>query len=110
MTTTFRADDRVLLLAIPNSVELSALARLLIRGVLVAIGDRDQVDEAREKLADFDNVMFLEARPDQIPWQEAYFSKIIVPPYLEPVMRSASTELYRLLAPGGEIVRQTVNA
>jgi hypothetical protein len=108
--TNFRADDRVLLLAIPDSEELATLARLLMRGVLVAIGDRDEVDEAREKLADFDNIMFLDARPDQIPWQEAYFSKIVVPPHLEPLMRTASTELYRLLAPGGEIVRQTVDA
>jgi len=85
------------------------MARTLMRGVLVAIGSRDEVDKARASMADFDNVMFVDAAPDQIPWREAYFSKIVVPPHLEALLRG-SPELHRLLAPGGEIIHETADA
>ena len=110
MSAVFRADDRVLLLAIPSTGELASLARILIRGVVVAIGTREEVDAARAALADFDNTMFLEARPDEIPWQEGYFSKIIVPPHFESILRNSARELHRVLAPGGEIVSQQIDA
>ncbi len=109
MRPQFRADDRVLLLAIPSQHELAALARLLMRGVLVALGTREEVDQARAALADFDNTMFLEGRPDQIPWRESYFSKILVPPHMESILRSAAPELHRVLAPGGEIATQRLD-
>jgi hypothetical protein len=105
-----RSDDRVLLLAIPHRDELAALARVLMQGVLVALGTREEVDEAREAMADFDNAMFVEASTDRIPWRDAYFSKILVPPQLEPLLRPFASELDRVLAPGGQIVRQTASA
>lgn len=104
MSAPLRADDRVLMLAIPSRQELAGIARLLISGSLVALGTADEVDDARAKLAEFDNVMFLDARPDSIPWRDAYFTKILVPAHLEPLLRSAGPELHRLLAPGGQIV------
>ncbi|MDQ2775562.1 MAG: class I SAM-dependent methyltransferase [Acidobacteriota bacterium] len=114
MTTKFsapvRSDDRVLLLAIPHRDELAGLARVLMQGVLVALGTREEVDQAREAMADFDNVMFVEALADKIPWRDAYFTKILVPPHLEPLLGAFGSELDRVLAPGGEIVRQTANA
>lgn len=106
----FRSDDRVLLLAIPAPADLAAIARVLIRGVLVALGTGDEVDEARRSLADFENVMFLDASPEQIPWREAYFTKILVPPHLESLLPQIATELHRVLAPGGEIVKTAVEA
>ena len=106
----FRADDRVLLLAIPSRADIAAIARVLMSGVLVALGDSDEVDEARRSMADFDNVMFLSASPEQIPWREAYFTKILVPPHLESLLSHISVELHRVLAPGGEIVHTGINA
>jgi hypothetical protein len=44
---TLRADDHVLLLDIPSTAELAAIARILVRGSLVALGSRDAVDRAR---------------------------------------------------------------
>ena len=41
----YRADDRVLLLAIPAERELAALARILIRGSVVALGTAEEVAE-----------------------------------------------------------------
>jgi hypothetical protein len=106
---TLHADDRVLLLAIPTPAELAALARTLSRGVLVALGPRDEVDNARAALTEFDNVMFIDAAPDRIPWRDQYFTKILVPPHMEAVLRSAAAEVHRVLAAEGEIVYQRVD-
>jgi hypothetical protein len=106
VTGNFRQDDRVLLLAIPSRNELAGIARVLTSGVLVAVGTREEVDSARASMVEFENVMFIEARPDQIPWREAYFTKIIVPVHLEPVVEPAGAELRRLLAPGGVLLHQ----
>jgi hypothetical protein len=105
-----QADDRVLLLAIPSISELTSIARVLINGVVAALGDGDEVRAACAAMAEFKNVMFLEALPDQIPWRAAYFSKIIVPPHLEALLPYAATELHRVLAPGGQIVKTTLSA
>jgi hypothetical protein len=110
VTTRLRSDDRVLLLAIPSHMELANMARVLMRGVLVGLGTREEVDAAREAMTEFENVMFVDSSPDHIPWREAYFTKIIVPSHLEPVLRPAAAELQRVLAPGGEIVLDTVQA
>lgn len=107
---SFRADDRVLLLAIPSRADLAAIARILMSGVLVALGTSEEVDEARRSMADFENVMFLDASPEQIPWRDAYFSKILIPPHLESLLPHIAAEMHRVLAPGGEIVRTAVEA
>jgi hypothetical protein len=105
-----KADDRVLLLGIPPTNELTSIARALINGVVVALGDRDEVRAGCAAMAEFTNVMFLEALPDQIPWREAYFTKIVVPPHLETLLPHAGAELHRVLAPGGQIVKTAVRA
>lgn len=105
MPATLRADDHVLLLDIPSAAELAAIARILIRGSLVALGSREAVDRAREALAEFDNVLFLDASPAQIPWRSAYFTKVLVPPHFEPLLESIATELYRVMRPDGTLVR-----
>lgn len=80
------------------------MASVLNAGLLVALGTADEVDAARAELNRLDNVMFIEGVPNSIPWREAFFTRIVVPPHLEPVLRSAAPELHRVLAPGGEIV------
>ncbi|MGA8028848.1 MAG: hypothetical protein WB992_17035 [Bryobacteraceae bacterium] len=108
--TRFRADDRILMLAIPSAIELAAISRVLMRGVIVALGTSDAIDSARESMREFENVMFLDARPDQIPWRDGYFTKILVPPHIDRILRYASAELHRVLAPGGEIVSTALEA
>ncbi len=102
----YRADDRVLLLAIPAEQELAALARILMRGIVVALGTAEEVAAARERLGEFTNVMLLDAPPDRIPWRGAGFSKIVVPRQYERILPQLAGELDRLLSPGGEIVRK----
>jgi hypothetical protein len=101
----YRGDDRVLLLAIPATRELAALARILIRGVVVALGTPEEIAAARGPLTEFDNVMFLDAGPDRVPWRGASFSKIVVPHQYERILPHIAGELHRLLAPGGEIIQ-----
>ncbi|HZQ56247.1 MAG TPA: hypothetical protein VFB14_28925 [Bryobacteraceae bacterium] len=108
--TALRSDDRVLFLAIPPDTELANIARILMRGVVVALGTETEVEEGRRSMADWDNVLFLSAAPNRIPWRSAYFTKIMVPPQFEPILSTIANELHRLLAPGGEIVRMTVPA
>ena len=103
---SFRADDRVLLLAIPAKQELAALARVLIRGMVVALGTAEEIAEARPFFADFDNVMLLDAPPDKIPWRDHAFSKIVVPHQYERILPYLAPELDRLLAPGGDIIHK----
>jgi hypothetical protein len=103
VTQPIRSDDRLLLLAIPATQELAALARVLIRGTVVAIGSREEIAAAQPSLAEFHNVMFLEASPDRIPWRGAGFTKILVPHHLKSLLPAISDELQRVLAPGGEI-------
>ena len=107
---TLRADDRVLLLDIVSIPEMAAMARILFQGSLVAMGAREQVDEARAALSEFDNVMFIEAPPNQIPWRNEYFTKVLVQPHMAVFLRSAGPELQRVLAPGGEIVLEKIEA
>ena len=110
MNRPLRADDHILLLAIPAHQEVARLARVLVKGSLVALGTADEVDAARQTFSEFDNVLFLNARPDAIPWREHYFTQILVPPHLEPLMRSIAPELDRVLAPGGAILTQRQDA
>lgn len=100
----FRSDDRVLSLAVPAPNEAAALGRLLMTGCFVAIGSADEVDEARRALSEFENLMFIAATPDHIPWRDAFFTKVLIPPQYQPLLPSIQNELLRVLAPGGEIV------
>ncbi len=105
--TKFQPDDRVLSLLIPPAAETAAIARALIAGCFVGIGDSEEVEMARREFAEFNNVTFLNATPDQIPWHGAFFTKVIVPWNLQPLMPGVQNELMRVLAPGGEIVSNT---
>ena len=105
----YRADDHVLLLAIPAEQELAALARILIRGSVVALGTAEEVAAARPHFAEFDNIMLLDAPPDAIPWRAAAFSKIVVPHQYERILPHLARELDRLLAPGGEIIHKVAS-
>ncbi len=105
-----RSDDNVLWLDIPSVAELQSMARILMHGSIVAIGSADDVESARQAMAEFDNVLFIAARPDRIPWREAYFTKIMVPPHFEGIMGQIGGEVQRVLRPGGVIVRSSQSA
>lgn len=80
------------------------MARALATGCVVALGTLEEVDNARRDMIEFDNVMFVEASPERIPWRDQFFTKVVVPPHLERLLPDISNEIHRLLAPGGTIV------
>lgn len=106
----FRSDDRILSLAVPSIAEAAALSRILMNGSLVAIGSTEEVDEARREMAELENLMFLVADPYRVPWQQHFFTKILVPPHLTLLLPRLQEELTRLLAPGGEIISSSEDA
>jgi len=106
---SLRADDKLLLLGVPGDAELASIGRILMSGCAVALGTKDEVDKARSQFSEFDNLMFVEADLTRIPWGDHFFTKIMVPPHLEPVAASLAREIERVLAPGGSIVRNVQN-
>jgi hypothetical protein len=105
-----REDDRVLCLAIPPLREAAAMGRTLSAGCLVALGTKDEVDEARRALSELDNLMFVESAGASIPWRDAFFTKVVVPPQMTPVAATYGGELQRVLVPGGEIIYSAEDA
>lgn len=103
-----RTDDRVLSLTIPSLRETAAIGRVLTAGCLVALGNREEVDEARRAFSEFDNLMFVESAGGNIPWRDAFFTKVVVPSQMNVEMFGA--EIQRVLAPGGQIVSTAENA
>lgn len=85
------------------------MARVLMAGSVVVLGTSEEVDNARREMAEFDNVLFLEASPERIPWRDQFFTKVVVPPHLERLLPEISNEIHRLLAPGGTIVSSGVD-
>ncbi len=89
------ADDRIILLSIP---ELSLISRLAnIATSVVCLGERDVVYEARKAARDLRNVMFHPGDPADIPFNDGAFTKVIV---LQAAPHAAS-EVARVLAGGG---------
>ena len=72
-----RPDERVLILGIPEPAIVSALAHRLDNGLLVAIGDGDAVREARKATRHLENVMFVPGTPDELPWSDGFFTRVI---------------------------------
>jgi hypothetical protein len=72
------------------------LAQQAERGIVVCLGPDDEVREARRLTRDLDNVMFVPAAPEEIPWQDGFFSLIIAD--------NPTPEIRRVLAEAGRIV------
>jgi hypothetical protein len=70
-------DERILLLGIPEPALISSLASSLTGGLLVAVGDETAVREARKAAHLLDNVMFVPGTPDDLPWRDGFFTRVI---------------------------------
>jgi hypothetical protein len=72
-----RPDDRVLLIGIPDFAVIAECARRLERGILVAMGEDEAVRQARKAARHLENVMFVPGAPDEIPWRDGFFTRVI---------------------------------
>lgn len=96
-----RPDDRVLLLSIPEISLVLEIADRLEQGIVVGLGDAEQVCAARRPARDRVNVMFQPAGPDEIPWQDGFFSKVVDLKGAWQRPEETAQEVARVLAPGG---------
>ena len=96
-----RPNDRVLLLSIPEILLVLELADRLERGVIVGLGDAEQVRAARRLARDRVNVMFQPGAPDEIPWQDGFFSKVVDLKGAWERPEETARDVARVLAPGG---------
>ena len=106
-----RAGERVLDLGCGTGWATRLLARLVSdrpSGSGQAIGldvSDEMIRRARELSVEFDNVMFVVAPADRIPWEENYFDKVlsIESFYYYPDQERALAELFRVMAPHGQL-------
>jgi hypothetical protein len=95
-----RSNDRFLLLSIPQPSFIAQLAARLPAGLIVGLGPDEEVRAARCELREVDNVMLVPASPDDIPWQDGFFTKAIDLVGRWPQPERAARELARVLVPG----------
>lgn len=92
-------EDRVLVLCLSDTTPLRDLAKA---HALVGMGTAEQVQAARRALADLTNVMFVQGDRNDIPWQDRWFTLILVDSDPEP-----TPAMTRVLAEGGRIAVMT---
>ena len=95
--------DRVLLLSPPAPAALERVSARIAYGVAVVITDRDRAAELRKSALHLENVMFVPATLDEIPWQDGYFNWILDDSAGWPPDPLVHRELLRALAPGGRL-------
>jgi len=75
----FAEDARVLFISRPSDAALRSLAQQLTKGLIVVLGSLESTQEDRKLHADLDNVMFVPATAEDIPWQNSFFDEILDP-------------------------------
>jgi ubiquinone/menaquinone biosynthesis C-methylase UbiE len=106
-----RAGERVLDLGCGTGWATRILARLVGdgpggSGQVVGLDVSDEmVRRARAQSKDFDNVMYVWASANEIPWQDNYFHKVLSVEsfYYYADQKKALAELSRVMAPQGEL-------
>ena len=106
-----RAGERVLDLGCGTGWASRILARLVGEdaggsGQVVGLDVSDEmVRRAREQSKDFDNVMYVWASADEIPWREDFFDRVLSVEsfYYYPDQQKALAELFRVMAPAGKL-------
>jgi ubiquinone/menaquinone biosynthesis C-methylase UbiE len=96
-------NDNVLFLGIPDPALAAGVAVRVESGSVVGLGSPDEVAAARRATVDLENVMFAPASPDEIPWIQGYFQKIVAFGAAWQRPEQAAREVARVLAPGGEV-------
>ncbi len=97
-----RPNDRVLLLSIPEHDVVAELASRLTTGIVVGLGSDEEVRAARRAARNLENVMFVPAPLEEIPWRDGFFTKVIDWRGGWQNPEQVAREVARVLAPGGE--------
>jgi SAM-dependent methyltransferase len=97
-----RPDERVLLLTIPSHASIAELSEKLERGLVVALGEAEEVARARRALRERRNVMFHPGPQDEVPFEDGFFTRIIDFSSGRCEPERVAKEIARSLAPGGK--------
>lgn len=97
--SSFSEHDRVLFLSPPEDGFLQAVAARLTGGLVVVLGSDDQVSQGRRQHSHLDNVMFVAASAEEIPWQDGFFTQVLDPEGLWTDSQKAAAETARVLGP-----------
>jgi hypothetical protein len=98
-----RPDDRVLFLSPPPLEAVAGIAASLDRGVVVVLAGEERLGDARRRLKDVQNAMIVPASPEEIPWQENFFTVVVDPGAAWNDAERVVAEIARVLGPGGEL-------
>lgn len=74
---SIRPDERILFLGVPDAAAVAALARAASAGAVVVMAEGEAVYQARRAFRDLDNVMVAPGTPDELPWGDGFFSRVI---------------------------------
>jgi ubiquinone/menaquinone biosynthesis C-methylase UbiE len=91
--------DRVLFLTTPEWGVIAEAAERVGQGVVVCLAERETIQEWRRRAVKLENVMFVAAGADEIPWQDGFFSWVFGGGAL--VDAAACREAARVVTPGG---------
>ena len=74
------------------------LAARLTQGLVVVLGSDDEVSQGRRAYSHLENVMFVAASPENIPWQDGFFTRVLDPAGLCVDSPKVAMEMARVLA------------
>ncbi len=97
------ASDRILAMSVPPAEAVAGIAARLERGGLVSLGSRDDVFEARRVARDLGNVIFHPGPPEEIPFDDAYFTKVVDFRREWDDPAAVAREISRVLVDGGRL-------
>ena len=97
------AGDRVLHLGCGDGAATRDFARRASSGLALGVDlSDDTVRLARRLSVEIENLMFITGSPEQVPWQEGFFSLVVAEAPLVDWTRAAR-EIFRVTAPGGRV-------
>ena len=99
-------DERILDLGCGDGWASRLLSPLCPEGAIVGVDISDEMIRlAREKSVNYENVLFVPGSAEEIPWAEAYFTRVISveSAYYWPSLEAAAREIFRVTAFGGRI-------
>ena len=100
------ARERVLHLGFGDGEVTCRMARRAPEGLVLGVDPSDDnVRAARRQARELDNVMLVVGSPEEIPWQDNFFSVLLTAELTAEWARpeQAAREMFRVLGPGGRL-------
>jgi len=98
-------NERILLVGLPPLAVIHRLAGRLENGIVVVLGDGEQIYALRRELAGEENVLVTPGSAEDIPWKDEFFSIVIDARGPQAHSAAAGREMVRVLAAGGRLLR-----